>query len=55
MSKCYAIYELNPAPWGDDYRMVKCFDTKKDAEHVLKALKEVNTDFSYYKIIEIEL
>lgn len=49
---CYAIYELTPAPWGDDYRFVKAFDTKEDAESVLKALEKVNIDFTLYKIVE---
>ena len=49
----YVIYELTPAPWGDDYRYVQAFDRKEDAEYVLKALEKVNIDFSLYKIIEV--
>lgn len=52
--KCYAIYELTPAPWGDDYRYIKAFDRKEDAEKVLAALESVNIDFSLYKIIEYD-
>lgn len=51
---CYTIYELTPAPWGDDYRVVKVFDRVEDAEAVLEALEKVNIDFSYYKIIRRE-
>lgn len=50
----YTIYSLSPAPWGDAYRMVEMFDTKEDAEKVLKALESVNILFHYYKIIEDE-
>lgn len=48
----YSIHELTPAPWGDDYRLVGFFNTKEDAEIVLKALESVNIDFSVYKIID---
>lgn len=47
-----AIYELTPAPWGDDYRLVAQFDTKEDAEKVLASLESVNVNFSVYKIID---
>jgi len=50
--KIFAIYELTPAPWGDNYRCIKGFDCREDAESVLKALEIVNIDFSFYKIIE---
>jgi hypothetical protein len=47
----YQIYSLSPAPWGDDYRLVETFDTKEDAESVLKALEEVNILLNCYKIV----
>lgn len=47
----WCIYELTPAPWGDDYRYVASFDTKEDAEFVLKALEKVNVLFNTYRII----
>lgn len=50
----YAIYELTPAPWGDRHRYIKAFDTRKDAEYVLKALESVNTDYSVYRIMVFE-
>ena len=52
--KYYTIYELTPAPWGDDYRYIKTFDRYGDAEKVLKVLESVNIDFSVYKIITKE-
>lgn len=52
--KYYTIYSLNPAPWGDAYRLVERFDTKEDAESVLKALENVNVLMNCYKIIEEE-
>ena len=48
----YCIYSLSPAPWGDDYRFVEAFNTKKDAILVLEVLEKVNIDFNLYKIIE---
>lgn len=50
----FVIYELTPAPWGDDYRIVKGFCCKEDAESVLRALERVNIDFSVYKIVEMK-
>ena len=51
----FAIYSLTPAPWGDDYRFVEGFDTKDQAEVVLKALESVNIDFNLYKVVEHSL
>lgn len=50
--KRWSIYSLTPAPWGDSYRFVEAFDTKGDAEKVLKCLEFVNVLMNYYKIIE---
>jgi len=47
----YAIYEITPAPWGDDYRYIQGFDDEKYANYVLEALEEVNIDFTLYKIV----
>ena len=52
--KTYVIYSLNPAPWGDDYRLVETFETKQDAEKVLAVLESVNVAMNCYKIIERE-
>ncbi len=46
----YAIYEITPVLYGDDYRFVQGFDRREDAEYVLKALEKVNIDFHLYKI-----
>lgn len=48
----FSIYSLVPAPWGDDYRFVEGFDTKKDARIALKGLEEANFSFNCYRIIE---
>ena len=48
----YCIYSLTPAPWGDDYRLVEIFDTRRDADEVLAALEKVNVICRCYKIIE---
>lgn len=50
----YAIYSLTPAPWGDNYRLVEIFDTKRDAEDVLKSLEKVNIFYKVYKIVEFK-
>lgn len=51
---CYIIYDIVPAPWGDDYRHIELFDREEDAELVLEALEKVNINFNYYKIIKRE-
>lgn len=48
----YGIFELTPAPWGDDYRLIQFFDNRHDAGIVLKALEETNILFHCYKIVE---
>lgn len=52
--KFFAVYEIESAPWGDDYRLVEMFDTREAAEHVLEALNKVHGDFSLYDIVEWE-
>lgn len=47
----WSIYKINPAPWGDDYRLVESFDTEEDAQEVLDCLESVNILFNTYKII----
>ena len=47
----WAVYELTPAPWGDDYRFICIRDEKKLAEQVLDILDETDFSFSVYKII----
>lgn len=51
----YSIVKLSPCEdskfcW---IKIVELFDTKKDAEFVLKALEEVNINFNVYKVIQI--
>jgi len=46
------IYSINPAPWGDDYRLVELFDTKAGAEKVLEVLESVNIYYNEYKIVD---
>ncbi len=48
----YAIYELTPAPWGDDYRFIVLRDRREDAEKVLSILNETDISFSVYRIVE---
>lgn len=48
----YVIYELTPAPWGDDYRFICMRERKEEAEKVLKVLYETDVSFSVYKIVE---
>ena len=50
----FAIYELTPAPWGDDYRFIVIRDTKEDAEKILAILYSTDISFSVYKIIEFK-
>lgn len=50
----WAIYELTPAPWGDDYRFIVIRDTEKAAEIILDVLNKTNFGFSVYKIIEFK-
>jgi len=48
----YAIYELTPAPWGDDYRFICIREYKEDAQKIINILYE--TDIlcvSIYKIV----
>lgn len=47
----WAIYELTPAPWGDNYRYVDSFESYQDAQIVLGALESVNPDYKVYKIV----
>jgi len=54
MMKIYSIYSIDPAPWGERYRLVESFDTKKDAECVIKVLWDVNVLHNCYEIIEEE-
>lgn len=49
----YYIYELTPAPWGDDFRYVAAFDTYDDAKKVWDCLESVNILMSCYKIIDM--
>jgi len=53
--KGYAIYELTPAPWGDNHRFICIRDEYELARKILKALDETNYDFSVYKIIPYNL
>jgi len=50
----FSIYELTPAPWGDDYRYVQGFERREEAEEVLKVLERVTAyNFNYYKIVDM--
>ena len=51
----YAIYELTPAPWGDDYRFLCIRDNLGDTKEILDALNNTDFDFSVYKIVEFNL
>lgn len=51
----YAIYELTPAPWGDDYRFIAVRDTKKSAEAIMSVLYSTSHNFNVYKIIEYNI
>ena len=48
----YAVYELTPAPWGDNYRFIAMRDTREDAEKIWKVLEETDENFGVYKIVE---
>lgn len=50
----HCIYELTPAPWGDDYRFVVGYPDEDDAKTVLACLKSVNINFSCYRIVEMQ-
>ena len=50
--RLYCIYELTPAPWGDNHRYIVGYDNREDAEEVLKCLNSVNTIFDTFIIIE---
>jgi hypothetical protein len=50
----WAIYELTPAPWGDDYRFIVIRDTEKAANEILDLLDETDYSFSVYKIVEFK-
>lgn len=49
--KGYAIYELTPAPWGDDYRFICIRDDREGAQKVLDALYVTDYSFSVYVIV----
>jgi len=48
----YSIYSVNPSETGISLRLIEIFETKADAEIVLKALESVNIHFNTYKIVE---
>lgn len=50
----WAIYELTPAPWGDDYRFVVIRDTEKDANEIMNLLYKTDFSFSVYRIVEFK-
>lgn len=51
----YAIYELTPAPWGDDYRFICIRDNVKDAESVKVVLDQTDYSFSCYEIVSYNI
>lgn len=53
--KGYAIYELTPAPWGDDYRFICIRDNREDAQKVLDALYVTDYSFNCYEIVPYNL
>lgn len=53
--KGYAIYELTPAPWGDDYRFICIRDNVEDAESVKAVLDQTDYSFSVYEIVALNL
>ncbi len=48
----YAVYELTPAPWGNDYRLICLRDSRADAEKVLDVLYKTDYSFSVYRVVE---
>ena len=48
----FVIYSLTPSKGGTEYRLVEVYDTKADAELVLKSLESVNVYFNTYRIVE---
>lgn len=48
----FSIYNVQPAPWGDSYRLVETLDTEDDAKEVLASLEKVNISFNCYEIVE---
>jgi len=50
----YAIYELTPAPWGDDYRFICIRETKEDAQKIIDVLYKTDINFSVYRIVKHE-
>ena len=47
----WAIYSLDPAPWGQIHRLVEQFENERDAETVLAVLESVNISFHTYEIV----
>lgn len=50
----WAIYELTPAPWGEDYRFIVIRDTEEAADEILNLLNKTEYSFSTYKIVEFK-
>ena len=50
----YSIYEYSCINTDTGAQLIEMFDNREDAEHILKALEEVNKYFRHYKIIEKE-
>ena len=48
----FAVYEITPAPWGNDYRFICIRETKERAEKVLDVLYGTDIGFSLYQIVE---
>lgn len=48
----FSISRITPAPYGDHYDHVEFFETKEQAEIVLKALESVNVSFNLYTIVD---
>ena len=48
----FAIYELTPAPWGNDYRFICIRETRESAEKILWVLYTTDISFSVYEIVE---
>ena len=48
----YTVYELTPAPWGDDYRFIAQYDNVDSAEILVRCLISLSINFEVYKIVE---
>jgi len=53
-AKYFTIYEVVPAPYGDDYRPIITRDRLEDTIDIAKFLEKTNINFELYQIIDEE-